>query len=325
MPHSEVCAIIVTYQPDQHRLQRVLERVGLQVGRVLVVDNGSVAAPGLQKLTGDLGAEFLELGANLGVAAGHNRGIDWAARHGYRYVLLLDQDSIPAADMVIRLVAAHLMLVRGGVRVAAVGPDYRMCAGMHAPVFVRFGSCLFRRVTVRRGEERSSVSVDFLISSGTLLALSTVREIGPMDEDLFIDHVDTEWFLRARAQGYAAFGVPGATMEHALGESASRIWLGRWRHVPLYRPYRYYYIFRNSLLLYRRHYAPGQWVRNDLARLAGLFLYLTLLRSPRLQNARHICHGLFDGWRGHGGPLPLVPGLADGSTRGRRAHGKLPL
>jgi rhamnosyltransferase len=305
MRQSEVCAIIVTYHPDQRRLQRVLERVSLQVGKVLVVDNGSVAAslPGLRTLTDSLGAELLEQGVNFGVAVGHNRGIDWAARHGYRYVLLLDQDSIPAADMVTRLITAHLTLTRGGVRVAAVGADYRRGGGTHASVFVRFGCLLFRRATVGRGEDRRWVSVDFLISSGSLLALSTVREIGPMEEGLFIDHVDTEWFLRARSLGYVAFGVPGARMEHELGEGASRLWLGRWREVPRYRPERYYYIFRNSLLLYRRQYAPRQWIRNDLVRLMGLSLYLLLLRSPRRLNARFISRGLRDGWHGRKGPL----------------------
>jgi rhamnosyltransferase len=304
MRQADVCAVIVTFNPDPARLLRVLQRTCTQVAKIILVDNGS-AAPALAHLreaAEAYAAELLDLGANLGVAAGHNRGIAWASRNGCRYVLLLDQDSIPAPHMVAQLLGAHSALQARGLRIAAVGPDYRV-GDQQALVFVRFGCCLFQRVAAGAGAEGDWIQVDFLISSGSLLALAAVREIGLMEEGLFIDHVDTEWFLRARSLGYLAFGVPEAVMEHELGEGSSRLWLGRWRNVPRYRPDRYYYIFRNSVLLYRRHYAPGQWIRNDLVRLIGLFFYLLLLRSPRLQNASYIGRGLLDGWRGHNGPL----------------------
>jgi 2-polyprenyl-3-methyl-5-hydroxy-6-metoxy-1,4-benzoquinol methylase len=61
-------------------------------------------------------------------------------------------------------------------------------------------------------------------------------------------------------------------MEHRLGEAHSRIWLGRWRHLPRHRPFRYYYIFRNSLLLFRREYASLKWIWFQAQCLGALFL-----------------------------------------------------
>jgi hypothetical protein len=36
------------------------------------------------------------------------------------------------------------------------------------------------------------VPVDFLISSGSLISLAALADIGPFDESLFIEHVGTE-------------------------------------------------------------------------------------------------------------------------------------
>ena len=92
------------------------------------------------------------------------------------------------------------------------------------------------------------VNVDFLLSSGSLLPLSALANIGLMDESLFIDHVDTEWCFRAKAHGFQLFGVCDAVMTHALGERRKEIWFLRQRVVPFHKPFRYYYMFRNSFL-----------------------------------------------------------------------------
>ena len=119
-------------------------------------------------------------------------------------------------------------------------------------------------------------SIRMLISSGALFPREALLELGLMDEGLFIDHIDTEWFLRAKDRGWRVFGVCDAVMDHGLGERTVMVWLGRWRYLPVHQPFRYYYIYRNSVLLYRRSYpqpslethrhaAPRQDVRGVLA------------------------------------------------------------
>ena len=48
------------------------------------------------------------LGENQGIAAALNIGVEEAIRGGARYVLLSDQDSLPDADMVERLISCLL-------------------------------------------------------------------------------------------------------------------------------------------------------------------------------------------------------------------------
>jgi len=51
------------------------------------------------------------------------------------------------------------------------------------------------------------LETDMLIASGCLIPADVLRDVGLMDDALFIDHVDTDWCMRARARGYRLLGV----------------------------------------------------------------------------------------------------------------------
>lgn len=305
-PLAHVCAVIVTYHPDLGILRSAVAAIHGQVQRIVIVDNGSPedTVSRLRHIAADVGAHLIPSPKNLGVAAGHNLGIAWARRQGCTHVLLLDQDSVAGPNMVAELLAAHHDLTARGVRVAAVGPRYEDPVSGHTSFFVRFGRLKFKRIhcTPRHCGER--VEVDFLITSGSLISLAALDHIGGMDEDLFIDHVDTEWCLRARSKGYRAFGICDAVMHHTLGSETLRVWLWRWRFVPRHSPLRHYYVFRNSLLLYRRPYVPTAMILNDIVRLMFMLVFYSLRTAPRREHARMMIKGLIDGLRGRTGPFP---------------------
>lgn len=300
---ATVCAVVVTYQPDLSVLEDMLGALASQVPGVVVVDNGSgrEAVGWLTEHAREREIQVLPLGQNLGLGAAHNRGIEWARRSGYRYVLILDQDSVPSAGMVERLVRVSQQLRAAGRRVAAVGPRYRDPDSGHTSFFVRFGKLSFQRFRCEANRPEQVIETDFLISSGLLAAMDALDEVGAMDETLFIDHVDTEWFLRARAKGFKAFGVCDAVMTHKLGSETLDVWAGRWRNVAVRSPLRHYYAVRNSILLYRRQYAPGSWILNDLVRLLQMFCFYSLFTPPRLQHAGMMLKGVWHGIRGRAG------------------------
>lgn len=298
-----VIAVVVTYRPDLGILEDSLRAVRPQVGNLLVVDNGSEEYPlhRLRALADSLDICVIEHGDNLGLGRAHNAGIGFALERGATHVLLLDQDSVPAPDMVMRLLAAQTALADRGERVSAVGPRYYGRKTGVLSSFVRFGVITFTRADRPLASVGSTVRTDFLISSGSLFTLASLCEVGCMDETLFIDHVDTEWFLRARAAGFSAFGVDDAIMTHDLGGSSVRFWLGRWRNVARHSPVRHYYIFRNSVLLWRRRYAPARWIWNDFVRLSLMFVIFGIATSPRIKHARMMLRGLHDGLAGRAG------------------------
>ncbi|HLH05641.1 MAG TPA: glycosyltransferase [Terriglobales bacterium] len=111
---KDVCAILVTYFPDDDFCAR-LSAVQSQVSRIVIVDNSASdqVAVRLQQLCAH-SVVLLENNANLGLAAGLNRGVAWARKAGYRWAFLLDQDTTAKEQHAWFLwTALSLMLVSG--------------------------------------------------------------------------------------------------------------------------------------------------------------------------------------------------------------------
>ncbi|MBS0345491.1 MAG: glycosyltransferase family 2 protein [Proteobacteria bacterium] len=299
---SNVCAIAVTYHPDIEVFQRLTQAVIHQVRILVIVDNGSNASA-LESLR-DLAASdsrivLIELGSNLGLGAAHNAGIEICRSRGCPYILLLDQDSEPASDMVAQLLFAHQDLSQTK-RIAAVGPRYVDPTSQHWSRFVRFG--LLRFQSIPCSETNSMPAADFLISSGSLISIAALDTIGRMDEALFVDHIDTEWCLRARQHGWHIHGVCAATMYHSLGDDGIHIKLLRSRRIAVHSPLRHYYVYRNSIALMLRPYVPIKWRINDGYRLLGMLVIFMLLAPRRIERLGNILLGLYHGFRGRLGP-----------------------
>jgi rhamnosyltransferase len=294
---APIAAIVVTYEPEQERLQRALAAVRPQVSTLIVVDNGSRTSP--PRIDSGL-ATLIRLPGNVGVGAAQNAGIRAALAQGHRFVLLLDQDSVPAPDMTRRLLDAHDEVQRAGLPVGAVGARVQDPDGREDG-FVRFRAGRYEAVTVPNSDEW--IDCDMLIASGTLIPLASIERVGPMAEDLFIDKVDTEWCLRARAGGLHLIGARRALLHHRLGEGTVRIWFGRWRQLRLHQPFRYYYMVRNGLLLRRSPHRTPAWCRADLRQLLSIVLYFGLLKPRGFAPLRMMLRGLVDGLRQVSGPL----------------------
>lgn len=290
-----VVAVVVTYQPALGVLEQLLETLVPQVDAVLVVDNGSgddlVA---WSKARHTQRVEVLPLGTNRGIAFAHNAGIEWARNRGSRFVLLMDQDSIPAADMVDKLVAA--VIERPSA--AAVGPRYIDERRNNPPPFIRIqGLALDRRTC---DTQDSIVAVDYLISSGCLIPMSALDKVGGMREGLFVDYVDVEWGLRARRHGLQSYGVCSAHMQHNLGDQPIKFF---GLHIPLHNPLRHYYLFRNAVLLYKEPWVPLNWKLVDGGRLCLKYVFYSLFAKPRMAHWRMMTLGVWDGLAGKTGKL----------------------
>ena len=294
-----VVAVIVTFQPDAQLLEELCALRG-QVARALVVDNGSEPSR-IASLTNFEGVELVELGVNQGIGAAHNAGIARARELGATHVLILDQDSVPDSEMVARLLEAEAALLAKGANVGAVGPVYhdpRLAKSWPFYKMSRFG------VKPHPCADSDTVSCDFLISSGTLARVQVLEEVGGMNEGYFLEHVDTEWSLRARARGYRLFGVCDAKMLHALGDDIIAVPFTGQR-VQLYQPYRHYYLFRNAVLLWRERCAVLPWKINEVKRLLKRLVFFSLMVPPRAERLRYMLLGLWHGLLGRTGPLRL--------------------
>jgi rhamnosyltransferase len=293
-------AVVVTYHPERARLSALITALAPQVDATVVVDNGSPEEiVSWLRAESALGKFHLEaLGENLGVAAAQNRGINVACDLRAHYVTLFDHDSLPSPDMVPRLVTAAELKSAEGWKVGSLGPRYVDPRQDNPPPFIRIrGLRLERRACASPDDV---VEVDYLISSGCLIPMSTLREVGTMREDLFIDYIDIEWGLRAKAKGFQSFGVCGAEMFHSLGEEPISL-LGK--KFPNHSPLRHYYHFRNAIHLYKEPWVPLNWKVVDAWKLLQKFGFYSLLGKPRADHLRMMSRGVCHGINGRAGFL----------------------
>ena len=296
-----VTAVVVTYNPNIARLKALCEATRPQVGHIVLVDNGSRpdSLAAVQTLC-DRRIRLLPLGSNRGIGAAQNAGIAQARHHGAEHVLLLDHDSIPAADMVARLHAALDAQPPGSVPVAAAGPRYADPRQAHDPSpFVQLQG--LRRIRCECTDPHQRLEVEHLIASGSLIPMAVLDAIGDMNEELFIDYVDIEWCLRATDAGYRVLGVCDAHMQHALGD-APIAFMGK--HLPDHSPLRHYYLFRNALLMYRMPHISLRWKLVDFYQLILKYGFYALVATPRWPRIRMMNRGLWHGLLGRGGALP---------------------
>lgn len=301
LSNHRVCAIIVTFKPNLKHFEALVQAINQQVTQTVVVDN--TADPNFQSLLAkkfaDSNIQFIYNQENVGLAAAHNKGITWAmANKSYDYVLLLDQDSLPAENMVDELLKASIELQSSGQKIAAVGPTCVDLRNQKIAPFVSFKNAKIIRNYCDKEKDTKLFFADFLIASGSLIATSVLETIGLMVEDFFIDNVDLEWGFRAKHLGYQSVGICAAILYHRLGDDVVNV-LGRDIHT--HSPLRHYYIFRNRILLYKRAYVPLSWKISDSWRLLPKLLQHLLLTPPRFKHAGMMLLGVWHGVTGRAG------------------------
>lgn len=290
-----ICAIIVTYQASPEIAAR-LRQILSQVDRLHIVDNGSPEArAALQEFAaGEPERVKLTLNnENIGLAAAQNMGIRQAFSDHFQWVLLLDDDSEPAPDMVEKLLAV-------GKRDKTLGIIAPRVVDRNTGKPVRYlvprNLIGFTRRLVREGEIFEGAVV--VIASGSLIRMEVFRAIGLMNEDMFIDYIDYDFALRARGKKFGIAVVGDARLDHAVGKKRA--------HGPIitsnHNARRRYTIFRNRFFILRRYSKqyPCLVLHEWLATLWDV-LRIMLLEDDKNAKTRAAMRGL---WQGLTEPLP---------------------
>ncbi len=286
--------VIVFYRPDSGCVARA-NRLA-KVWPCVVVDNTETVSTS-EALGLDRRIDYVANGANLGIATALNQGVERLIEAGCTAALLFDQDSEPSSELLVELprtLAAERMTNH---RVALVGPAYEDARLGGVAPFVRFGYLKLQRV---QPDGVKPIDVDFLITSGSCVNLETWRDIGPMDDALFIDFVDLEWCVRARAKGYSVLGAPALRLKHELGGEPVKFF---GRSYPGHSAVRHYYLFRNAIALIRRSYVPWSWKSTELVKMPVRLAIYALFMQPRMAHLRLSLLGIWHGLSGRSGEL----------------------
>jgi GT2 family glycosyltransferase len=214
---------------------------------VLVVDNGSIDDSVDAVRKGYPEALVIEARSNLGFAGGNNLGLDAALGRGAEFVLLLNNDTTVAPDVLRELVRAAREYPEAAVLSAKIyflnDPQRIWYAGTRwdqsGAAFEHVG-----QGAVDNGTDFERIQdTEYACGCAMFLRASTVRAIGPLDERFFLLFEETDWCFRARKAGFRCLLAPGARVWHRVSAS-----LGG-KGVPLYE---YFYV-RNRLLWAEMH------------------------------------------------------------------------
>lgn len=293
IPETRALAcVVVTYQPDAAVIENV-RLLSQQSVAVFIVDNASRngAARRVEQAAEAPGVVLIRNDSNLGIGAALNVGIRKARAAGFSWIATFDQDT-------------------------RIGRDYflRLFHGLHQCNQAMSVGMIVPGGWTEPGSKPSAASVSEFsfvngaVNSGSVIRADVLDCVGVYEEALFIDYVDTEFCLRLQRHRFKILSVNSVFLEHELGAKQTRCVLGKEVSFRVHAAWRYYYIMRNRILLYRRYAVrfpkwflrDGIWMILELGRMA-------VLETNRVSNLRAAFRGIWDGLTGRTGRHPQFP------------------
>lgn len=294
MGDAKVGAVVISYHPSREFLRNI-EILARQVGHVVVVDNTPSSNPQtvIDELDQRGGCTVIRNHRNLGIATALNIGIQRAISLDCEWIFTFDQDSLIGDGYIHGLISAYVDS-SDPTRIGVVCPIYRDAQLGAVWPFPR-GS---------NGEPL------MYMTSGSLMKSETYQKLGPFEDQLFIDSVDTEYALRMRAAGYRIV-ESNVVLNHSLGKTTPHVFAGRHIFLTNHNPQRRYFITRNRIVLLRRYRGKDrEWTAHELTDFWKGTVALLLFEQNRWLKIKYMLRGAWDAIFGRLGPRGIMPGAS---------------
>jgi rhamnosyltransferase len=293
---SQLRAAIATvlYNPEDSILRTLIDSFELTGLQIFIFVNGDISEAAERCLLALSNGHIIRSAENIGLGGGLNAVSQAALWAGVTHLLLFDQDSAPAPDLVEDLFGCFVELVPlTAGRLAALAPR------LIAPDGESYLQPWYSRRRGRLAED--VVPVDFLPTSGTLISLAAYEAIGPFRGDYFVDGIDVEWCFRAWSLGFSCALAQTLTMPHRWGHADG----GRTPQILRQSPLRAYYYLRNATHGLRLAHLPLRWKTRTAVRLTAQSVALIAQRRFSRNVRQLIMRAVKDGWSGRLGPAPV--------------------
>lgn len=254
----------------------------------IIIDNASTDGTSAAVQSRYPNITLIETKANLGFAAGNNAGLHYVLAHGYDYVLLLNNDTEVAPDLIEQLVS----VAESEPAIGVVGPticyynrpDIIWSAGGH--IDWQHGTSSMNRLGLPIDTSHTQPKdVDFVSGCALLCKCAILEQIGLLDERFFMYYEETEWCVRATRAGFRIVHAPQARVLHKIPLDARAE-----------QPYVAYYMTRNRLLFLQVAGAGlAAWINATL--FQDLRTCLSLSLRPKWQHRRHHRNAMIHAWR----------------------------
>ena len=281
MLQPSVAVIVLNYNSREDTLACLRSLEHLSYGRAypIVIDNASSDGTAGAVRSQYPKVTLIENDDNLGFTGGNNVGIRYALDQGVDYIMLLNNDTIAAPDLLDLLVEAF----KADPCIGVVGPtiyyhdepDVIWSAG--GSIDWKHGLTSMTAIgTEDKGQLGTAPrEVQFVTGCALLASREVWQKVGLLDDSFFMYYEETEWCVRAARAGYKIVHVPAAMLWHKISLKARES-----------SPHTYYYMTRNRLLFLRRTQASLQTWFYTLSEYARTFLSWTL--RPKWRDRRHL-------------------------------------
>lgn len=289
----KIFAVVVTYNPSILKLKEFISSLhNVNDLSVVIVDNGSKNDDEILALQ-DSKTFVLLQNENKGIAFAQNIGIIFSESKAAEYIVFFDQDSTIDNNFIDNLISDYYKILNDNEKVAAIGPRFLdEKSGFYFPALKLNNIGLIDKIDIENIKEPIEVSV--LISSGTLVSLKVLNDIGLMKEEFFIDFVDTEWCFRAIAKGYKLFISQRAVMKHSIGDDTIQLLNFK---IPVHSGFRRYFRIRNLFFMWKMPYIPK--ILTFKLMVSNFFhqILLMLLKNNKKDYVKYYFKAVKDGLR----------------------------
>lgn len=247
---QNVCAVVVTY----NRLEMLKRCVGALINQtctcdILVIDNASDDGTEEWLLSKKNVLSYLRMEKNTGGAGGFNAGMREAVLRGYKYIWIMDDDTIPKEDALEKLLEADRVLE---------GKYGWLCS---VPLWTDGKECRINRpkLTTNTFDDIQFLGEGLLrVSQATFVGLflktATVKQVGLPIKEFFIWGDDIEYTRRIAVRGNIPCFIAGKSIvTHATKDNTG----SNIAKDSVERLVRYNYAFRNENYLYRKEGVKG--------------------------------------------------------------------
>ncbi len=286
----KIYAVIITFNPSLDNVEKLVGQLVKQDVEVIIVDNNSKNKSDLNSL---MSTHSIMLSDNVGIAKAQNVGIDYAEKNNAEYIVFFDQDSSIPDNYIDDLISDYKQLEIQGLKIGAIGP--RFIDDRH--------DFYYKTINLSKSGFRKKMDVSnitqpihssLLISSGSLISVETLKNVGLMRENYFIDYVDTEWCIRAESKGYKNYMSSKAVMRHTIGDKILQF---GFFNVPVHSPFRRYYRVRNAMYMLHEPHVPFLLFLREM--IFNFVHQMILVCSEKEKNAylKSYLNGIRDGFR----------------------------
>lgn len=290
---ARTAAVLVVYHLASD-IEPTLRQLRQSVARLLLVDNHERGHPVLAETAERLQIDCLNARNAGGLAGAYNRALAWLTERDPQLtqVVFLDEDSDPAS-LAALLADGDTAAALARTDTAAVSPAYRDRATGLRGRYMRLARF---KLAFNPREFSDMRAVAFVINSMTVWRLQALQRIGPFNEGLAIDHVDTEYCLRARQAGLALYVNGAFEFAHAIGERRKYRLLGLELQAGGHPPRRRHMIARNTVWLARNWFwREPAFSGLCLARLAYEAVGITMAEDQAGAKLRALLRGAVSG------------------------------